>query len=131
MSREPPGTRGWRIGIAPLEPTDEAPKDYLLLSDGAVSTSGDKEQYVEIGGVRYSHIVDPRTGLGVTTHSSVTVVARTGTVSDSLATAVSVLGARRGLEIINSTSGASGIILQAAGEGVRVYKSKRWNQVSK
>jgi FAD:protein FMN transferase len=131
VSRPPPGRRGWLIGIAPLEPANKSPKDYLLLQDAAVSTSGEKEQYVEIGGVRYSHIVDPRTGLGVTGHSNVTVIARSGTVSDSLATAVSVLGPKRGLEIINSTKGAAGLITQSTKGSVRSFQSKRWNQVSK
>jgi thiamine biosynthesis lipoprotein len=103
---------------------------YVLLSDAAVSTSGDVEQYVEIGGVRYSHIVDPRTGLGVTTHGSVTVVASTGAVADSIATAASVLGPERGLKLIDSTDGAAAIIIQATGEGVRAFQSKRWNKVS-
>ena len=131
VSRPPPGTRGWVVGIAPLEPTDEPPRDYLLLHDVAVSTSGDKEQSVEIGGRRYSHIVDPRTGLGLTTHISVTVVAGSGMVSDSIATAASVLGAERGLELINSTDGASGIIIQATEEGTRTFQSKRWSKVTK
>jgi FAD:protein FMN transferase len=131
VSRPPPGKPGWLIGIAPLELTNEPPKDYLLLYDAAVSTSGDKEQYIEIGGIRHSHIVDPGTGLAVTAHRSVTVVAPTGIVADSIATAASVLGPKRGLELINSTSGASGMIIQDTAEGVRTFKSKRWNQVSK
>jgi thiamine biosynthesis lipoprotein len=131
VSRPPPGKRGWLIGIAPLEFNGKPPDDYLLLSDAAVSTSGDREQYVEIGGVRYSHIIDPRTGLGVTARSSVTVVAPTGIVADSLATAVSVLGPERGLELINSTAGASGIINQAKGDGVLTFHSKRWKEIIK
>jgi thiamine biosynthesis lipoprotein len=131
VSRPPPGKSGWLIGIAPFGPTDQPPQDYLLLCDGAVSTSGESEQHVEIGGVRYSHIIDPRTGLAVTGHSSVTVVAATGIISDSLATAASVLGPQRGLDIIDSIDGASGIFTRDAGEGVRILESKRWNRVSK
>ena len=131
VSCPPPGRRGWLIAIAPLEPTDKAPKDYLLLHDAAVSTSGEKEQYVEIGGVRYSHIVNPRTGLGVVGHTSVTVVAPAGTVSDSIATAASVLGPERGLEIINSAKGVSGMIILSTGDGVRTFQSKRWNKISR
>jgi thiamine biosynthesis lipoprotein len=131
VSRPPPGKPGWLIGIAPLEPSDTPPKDYLLLYDAAISTSGEREQHVEIDGVLYSHIIDPRTGLAVTGHSSVTVVARTGTVSDSIATAASVLGPKRGLELINSTAGASGIFIQSTREGPQSFKSKRWDQVSK
>jgi len=123
VSGPPPGARGWVVGISPLEPTDARPNDYLLLRDAAVSTSGDKEQYVEIDGLRYSHIVDPRTGLGLTSHITVTVVARSGTVSDSIATAASVLGPKRGLALINSTKGASGMIKQTTAEGIRTVSN--------
>ena len=123
VSGPPPGARGWVVGISPLEPTGEPPNDYLWLHDAAVSTSGDKEQYVEIDGVRYSHIVDPRTGLGLTDHITVTVVARSGTVSDSIATAASVLGPKLGLKLINSTRGASGMIKQTTAEGTRTVSS--------
>ena len=81
---------------------------------------------MEIGGKRYSHIVDPKTGLGLIGHSSVTVVAPKGIVSDSLATAVNVLGPKRGLELIDSMEGTAALILQATADGVRAYCSKRW-----
>ena len=86
----PPGKDGWRIG---LEPAGRV----VTLCRAAVSTSGDTEQYVEIGGVRYSHIVDPKTGLGLTDRIAVSVVSDRGIRSDSLATALSVLGSARAL----------------------------------
>lgn len=119
VSRPPPGARGWKIGIAPLEQNDNAPEEHLVLSDAAVSTSGDREQNIEIDGVRYSHIVDPRTGLGLTNRITVTVVSRWGLVSDSIATAASVLGPERGFELIKATRGASGLIRQYTAEGER------------
>ena len=61
----PPGAKGWTVGIAPLENPEKTPSRYLILANQAVSTSGDAEQYVEIDGKRYSHIVDPRTGFGL------------------------------------------------------------------
>jgi thiamine biosynthesis lipoprotein len=85
----PPGTRGWRIG---LEPAGEE----ILLRNAAVSTSGDSEQFREIGGVRYSHIIDPKTGLGLKSAIAVTAIARRGLDADPIATAVSVLGEQRG-----------------------------------
>src|SRR5216684_737925 len=75
MSGPPPGSDGWTIGIAPLLDPDAKPNRYLVLHDAAVSTSGDSEQYLEVNGKRYSHIVDPRTGIGLTDRMSVTVVA--------------------------------------------------------
>ena len=123
VSGPPPGARRWVIGIAPIDRTNEPPKDYLYLSNAAVSTSGDSEQYVEIGELRYSHIVDPRTGLGLTNRICVTVVSRSGTVSDSVATAASVLGSERGFRLINETKGASGLIRQVTPEGIRTLSS--------
>ena len=80
----PPGADGWTIGIGPLDDPDAPPRAVPRVKNAAVSTSGDAERFVEIGGKRYSHIVDPRTGLGVVDRCSVTVVARDGATADSL-----------------------------------------------
>lgn len=113
VSDPPPDVAGWKIGIAPLAP-DKPPSRYLLLANAAVTTSGDAFQYVEIQGVRYSHIVDPRTGFGLTRRSAVGVVARDCITADSYATAVSVLGPKLGLELIEQTPAAAALIVQAA-----------------
>lgn len=122
VSAPPPGREGWRIGIAPLESPDKPPTRFLLLHDAAVSTSGEAEQYVELAGKRYSHIVDPRTGVGVVGHASVTIVAPDATTSDGMATAVSVLGPERGLELVRSTPGAAALIIQATDQGPRTFE---------
>ena len=75
VSDPPPALAGCVIAVAPLDASDPPPARRLWLRRAAVSTSGDAEQNVEIGGVRYSHIVDPRTGLGLVGRRSVTVVA--------------------------------------------------------
>jgi thiamine biosynthesis lipoprotein len=75
VSAAPPGKQGWEIGIASLNKPDGPPSRTVLLVNRAITTSGDAFQFVEIDGTRYSHIVDPRTGLGVTRRSSATVVA--------------------------------------------------------
>jgi thiamine biosynthesis lipoprotein len=85
----PPWTKGWRVGLEPAG-------GEILLRNTAVSTSGDTEQSREIGGVRYSHIIDPKTGLGLTSAIVVTVIARRGLEADPIATAVSVMGEQRG-----------------------------------
>jgi thiamine biosynthesis lipoprotein len=126
VSTPPPGKRGWKIGISSLESSSQPPRQFLLLQDAAVSTSGDAEQYVEIGGKRYSHIVDPKTGIGLIGHSRVTVIAPNGTASDSLATAVSVLGPEKGLALIEATEGTAALILQMTEQGLRSFCSKRW-----
>ena len=81
----PPGQQGWRIGIG-------AASNVRVLRNVCVSTSGDSEQFVEIGGVRYSHILDPATGIGLRHRSMVTVIAPDGLTADSLDTAISVAG---------------------------------------
>jgi thiamine biosynthesis lipoprotein len=96
VSGPPPGEPGWRISVAPLD-ADGPPSRHLLVQHAAVTTSGDAFQFVEIDGVRYSHIVDPATGLGLTTRASVTIIAPTCLMADSHATAVCVLGPERGL----------------------------------
>ncbi len=83
-SAPPPDRDGWEVDVDGR---------VELVSDGSIATSGDAEQHVDIGGVRYSHVVDPRTGLGVTHRSTVVVRARDGPTADALATAVGVLGA--------------------------------------
>jgi thiamine biosynthesis lipoprotein len=105
----PPGKSGWRIGIAPHSKSRE-PTRLVSLVNAALAVSGDAQQYIEIDGIRYSHIVDPRTGLGLTDQSTVTVIAKDCTTADSFATAVSVLGAKKGLALVALTAGAEAAI---------------------
>jgi FAD:protein FMN transferase len=88
LGSPPPGTKGWRILIEPSETTQQV----LLLRNSAVSTSGDRNQFVEIGGKRFSHTIDARTGMALTDSRGVTVVARRAIDADSLATAACILG---------------------------------------
>ncbi|MGD9853558.1 MAG: FAD:protein FMN transferase [Planctomycetaceae bacterium] len=122
----PPGADGWRIGIAPLDAPDGDPQRFLRLGNAAVATSGDASQFVEIDGIRYSHIMDPRTGLGLTTRSSVTIVAPDGIAADSLASAVSVLGPERGLKLLRSIAGTDALIVVRDDSGLRSWESPGW-----
>ncbi len=108
----PPGERGWIVDIASIDANAGERTDTLLLANAAVSTSGDTEQYALIDGERYSHIVDPKTGIGLRKRIGVTVVARNATTTDSLATAISVMGATRGLELAESTPGVFALIVE-------------------
>lgn len=89
----PPGRPGWRIGMI-----GDA-RRVLLLKNRGVATAGDIEQFVEIEGRRYSHIVDPKTGLGLTNRAMCTVVAPSGFAADAVDTAICVLGAERGFAL--------------------------------
>ena len=106
----PPGRAGWRIDLPDGAGT-------LSLANAAVATSGDAYKFTEIDGVRYSHIVDPRTGLGLTDRSTVTVLAPDGTTADALASAASVLRPDAGLALLERTAGAEGRV--ATPKGVR------------
>lgn len=90
----PPNRHGWIIEITNDLPGGISRK--VLLKNCAVSTSGDAEQFVVIDGVRYSHIVNPFTGLGLTNSPLVTIVAKNGLTSDPLSTTVSILDPDRG-----------------------------------
>ena len=118
----PPGETGWRIGVAALE-RDAPPSKFLCVANGSVATSGDVWQFVEIDGVRYSHLLDPQTGLGLTSRSSVTIMAPTGIDADSLASAVSVLGPRAGLELIEKTPQTEALIFTETVDGVESHQS--------
>jgi thiamine biosynthesis lipoprotein len=130
VSAAPPDAKGWTIAIALLEPKTD-PKRYLLLHDMAVSTSGDVEQHVEIDGKRYSHIVDPKTGLGLIGRQSVTVVARRGIDSDSLTKVVSVCGPKRRLEFIEKLPGASAYIVRRTDDGEETFQTKDFAKLLK
>ncbi len=124
----PPDEPGWKVGIAPLE-ADGKPSRFLQLANCGIATSGDAFQYVEIEGKRYSHIIDPRTGLGLTDHSSVTVVARDGTAADALASAVSVMGPEAGMRLIEKTPGAAALIVRAPEGKVETFASRRFDSL--
>ncbi len=85
VSEPPPGKEGWRIGVLGW------PGLVVTLKNQAMSTSGDAEQFVDIEGKRYSHIVDPATGIGLTNSRQATVVGDSGWLTDALATAFCVM----------------------------------------
>jgi thiamine biosynthesis lipoprotein len=125
----PPGARGWKVAIAPLERGQPEALRTLLLSNAAVSTAGDAERFVTIDGHRYSHIINPATGLGVEDRASVTVVAADGATADALETTVYVLGPERGLELVDLTPGASAIFFRLTKDGIKSFESSRFKMV--
>jgi thiamine biosynthesis lipoprotein len=123
MGDPPADRRDWRIGIEAFESPTSPPSKVIGLHNGGVSTSGDSEQHVEIAGVRYSHIVDPKTGMALTGRRSVTVTASKDITADCYATAVCVLGHERGLRLINETPGVAALIIMENAGPVRQYQS--------
>ncbi len=117
VSGPPPDAEGWKIAIAPLQDDANAEGPYMVLHDAAVSTSGDAEQFVEIDGKRYSHIVDPKTGIGLVGRMSGTVVAPHGVVADSHTKIVCVLGAEKAFPILEKEDGVSARFVRLGDDG--------------
>jgi thiamine biosynthesis lipoprotein len=117
----PPGTAGWKVELAPF---GRSASDALtvVVANAGVSTSGDVEQFVEIAGTRYSHVVDPRTALGLTAPIAVTIIAPEATLADGLATACSVLAAGADEQLAACLDPAARAILHRRGPDGRVRR---------
>jgi thiamine biosynthesis lipoprotein len=129
VADSPPGAAGWTIGVASLNPAESPPVLYLLLHNAAISTSGDAERFVIIDGHRYSHIINPVTGMAMEERASVTVVAPDGATADALETSVYLLGPEKGLKLIEETPGAAVLYLRSTPEGARTFESSRFKQL--
>lgn len=105
VSGPPPGAPGWTIRV-PNAGDDHGPKD-LVFANRAISTSGDTEQFVVIGGVRYSHVIDPRTGWALTNRVQATVTARDGLTSDPLSKVLALLSRRASERVLKSYPGTN------------------------
>lgn len=91
MSAAPLNNKGWLVGVNIPATTDDLLANKLELHSISVATSGDVYQFIEKEGVKYSHIINPKTGYGVTWLRNVTVIAPLGATADWLATACSIL----------------------------------------
>jgi len=100
VGEAPPDKGGWRVELAPLDAPGAPATQFVLLKNCGFATSGDLFQRLEIDGKRYSHIVDPRTGIGLTDHSLVSIIASDATTADALSKVVSVLGSGKGFPIV-------------------------------
>jgi thiamine biosynthesis lipoprotein len=99
----------------------------ILLHNAAVSTAGDAEQWLTVNGVRYSHILDPRTGQPMTIRSTTTVIAPHGLDADGLDDAVAILGVERGLALVEAVPGAAVFTMRHEADGrIIVRTSSRW-----
>jgi thiamine biosynthesis lipoprotein len=97
-----PGGEPWRVAVEKPVSRERSVQRVLELEDVAVATSGDYRNYYEEDGRRYSHTIDPRTGRPITHHlASVTVVAEQCSTADGLATALEVLGPKKGMALAN------------------------------
>jgi len=112
----PPGKRAWTTGIR----SPESP-DHLLgvveTAETSVSTSGNYATFVEIGGRKYGHVIDPHTLRPSDGALSVTILSRDGTMADAMSKAVFILGPSAGLKLVDSTPGMSAVIAYRRKDG--------------
>ncbi len=120
----PPGEAWWRVALDTPDTGAGNPPCTLLLHDSAVSTSGNSRQFVEVNGRRYSHIIDPSTGLGLEGAASTTVIARDSTTADALATTLSVMPVGDGIRLAESLAGVAACWVRQAGNGWKRYASR-------
>lgn len=118
-----PNGQPWTVGIANPDATGQI-FSYMSISDLAVATSGNYEKFVIIGGKKYSHTIDPRTGLPVTGIKSVTIITTNAEIADAMATPVTIMGIRTGLDMINQIKDIEAIIVD---DHDRIYTSKNIN----
>jgi FAD:protein FMN transferase len=111
------GEVSWPVGVQhPHSPADNAaPLGGLRLRDQAVATSGGYQRFFTIGGSRYSHLIDPRTGQPAAGVASATVTASDSVTANLLATTLCVLGVDEGLRLVEAVPGVECLILTATG----------------
>jgi thiamine biosynthesis lipoprotein len=129
IGNRPPGQPGWRIGIATLGTRTNQLSRTVVLYHAGISTSGDSDQFIEIGGVRYSHIINPATGLGLTNRIQATIIGPNATTTDSLDTTVSVLGVKRGLALVNALPHVAALILTKDDGLEQSFSSPRFKRI--
>lgn len=129
LGAPPPDRSGWNVEV--LTHDTEGVKDRVMLqfSNKSVATSGDLFQYVEIGGTRYSHIIDPRTGLGLTNRRQVTVIATDGTTADAYASAMSVMDPEKAIALAEHLPDVSVFIEQTMQDGIKRWHSEDFEQL--
>ena len=120
----PPNERGWKIGLAPLNP-DDPPTVFVSIHNQAISTSGEARQHLVIDGKRYSHLIDPRTGQPTTGRTSVTVIAPRGLDADGVDSAVAIMGPEKGLKLVAGKKNTHAYIVTADDDGgnLRTFQS--------
>ncbi len=115
----------WTIGIANPNLAREI-FSYMNITDMAVATSGNYEKYVMIDGKRYSHTIDPKTGLPVSGIKSVTIISSNAEVADAMATPVTIMGVKAGLHMINQIKNIEAIIVT---DDDKLFTSKNINLI--
>lgn len=123
LGNSPPERDFWNV-VVPKNQRDGADRYITLqVADRTVTTSGDLFQFVEIDGKRYSHIINPKTGLGTTNQIQATVIAPSGMTADALASILTLMDSEKGIELINEMDETEAIIFMNEGEKIREWYS--------
>ncbi|MDN3582082.1 FAD:protein FMN transferase [Mucilaginibacter flavus] len=120
---EQPDGKNWTIGIANPDASRQI-FSYLSISGLAVATSGNYEKFITINGKKYSHTINPKTGLPVTGIKSVTIITTNAEIADAMATPVTIMGVHAGLDMINQMKDIEAIVID---DNDRLYTSKNIN----
>ncbi len=120
----PPGRSGWRIMIE-LAPSSS----FVELHNCGVATSGHSQQFIEVGGKRYSHILDPKTGYGLQDNKQVTVIGSDATQSDAMASAMTVIEFEKAIDLADRMEGLEVMIIQPTAAR-RVVQSRGFPELS-
>jgi len=118
-----PDGKQWTIAIANPNAAHQA-FSYMEISNMAVATSGNYEKFVMIGGKKYSHTINPRTGLPISGIKSVTIITTNAELADAMATPVTIMGITSGLDMINQIKGVEAIIID---DNDKLYASQNIN----
>jgi FAD:protein FMN transferase len=114
-----PNGKPWTIGIADPNSKDKI-FSYMDITDMAVATSGNYEKYILINGQKYSHTINPKTGLPITGIKSVTIISKNAEIADAMATPLMIMGIVPGLNMINQMNGIEAILVD---DNDKVYAS--------
>ena len=118
-----PNGKKWTIGVADPDAPNAA-FSFMEISNKAVATSGNYEKFVKINGKKYSHTIDPKTGLPITGIKSVTIIASNAEFADAMATPIAVMGIKAGLYLIDQIPDLYCIIID---DNNKIYTSKNIN----
>jgi len=116
-----PGGKPWTIGIVNPNEANTA-FSYMNVTDLAVATSGNYEKYIMVDGKKYSHTINPKTGLPVTGIKSVTIIAPHAEIADAMATPVTIMGIEAGLYMINQMNNIEAVLID---DNDKIYTSKK------
>jgi thiamine biosynthesis lipoprotein len=118
-----PNGNKWTVGIANPDSSHQI-FSYMVITDLAVTTSGNYEKFILVNGKKYSHTINPRTGLPVTGIKSVTIISTNAEIADAMATPVMIMGVNAGMDMINQLNDIEAVIID---DNNKLYTSRNIN----